>query len=346
MLASARSGMLHALFLNRWLHLTAGAAASVGLAYVAVRSLAWGEVIRTFQSFPVVYAALSLLPLAAAMLLRTARWHVLLHGEPATFGQVFVTQNTGIGLNNLLPIRMVSEPVQMALVTRRYKVPFPMALATLVAGNILDIFATGLLMLVGVWLVPGLRDGRIGIHLFGAFVMFVVSMLVFVAVSRGLGAIPIANRMRFFQRLMVAATLLRGRPLRLWASFGATLAHWLLLGVAGWGLALGLDMEVHPLTMATILVAATFFTSAVPSLPGGVGTYHFAIISMLSALDVDPAASFSFAIVMHLMVFAPSSAIALGMMSRVGMSFLLRSESHTADARSVPAGTVPGESEE
>ena len=94
--------------------------------------------------------------------------------------------------------------------------------------------------------------------------------------------------MRFFQRLMVAATLLRGRPLRLWASFGATLAHWLLLGVAGWGLAVGLGMDVHPLTMATILVAATFFTSAVPSLPGGLGTYHFAIISMLNALDVMP----------------------------------------------------------
>ncbi len=309
---------------NRWVHLFTGAVASVGLAYVAMRAIAWSEVADIFRTFPIALAFLTLVPLVLAMALRAGRWAVLLKGEPPSYRQIFLTQNTGIGLNNLLPVRMVSEPVQLALITRRYRLAFPKALATLVAGNVLDIFATTILLALGIALVPGLREGRIGIHLVGAFIMFIVSMLVFIAVARGIEAVPIFKRMDFFHRLMVAVTVLRHESGRLWASFAATVAHWLLLGVAGWVLAAGLDISVDPLTMTTVLVAATFFTSAVPSLPAGVGTYHFAIISMLTALDVDAASAFSFAVVMHLFVVVPSSLIALGMLPRVGSAVLRR----------------------
>jgi uncharacterized membrane protein YbhN (UPF0104 family) len=321
----ARSQRATRLFNNRWLQLSIGGAASVGLAYAAMRTIAWGDVADTFRSFPTGFVLLSLIPLAAAMMLRAARWHVLLRDEGIAFRLVFVTQNTGMGLNNVLPLRMMSEPVQLALVSRRYRVPFPTALASLVAGNVLDIFSTAILMALGVALVPGSRDGRL-IPLFGALVMFVVSVLVFIAVAKGLDRIPIANRVDFFRRLTGAVDLLRGKPARVWASFFATFTHWLLLGVAGWVLATGLDIEIDPLTMTTILVAATFFTSATPSLPGGAGNYHFAIISMLTAMGIDAAAAFSFAIVMHLLVVVPPSAIALVMMSRVGADTLLRRE--------------------
>ena len=312
---------------SRWLHLPLGAVASVGLAYAAMRAIAWGDVATTFREFPVAFALLSLIPLTAAMLLRAARWYVLIQDEQVSFGQVFVTQNTGIGLNNMLPVRMVSEPVQLALVTRRYHVPFPMALSSLVGGNVLDIFATTILLTLGIVLVPGLRDGRIGIHLFGAFAMFVVSMMVFVAVSKGLSALPIMNRLDFFHRILAAAELLRDKPARIWMSFAATLGHWFLLGVAGFVLANGLDIDVDPLTMTTILVAATFFTSAMPSLPGGVGTYHFAVISMLTAMGFDSAPAFSFAVVMHVLVVVPPSAMAMVMLVRVGADLLLRRSS-------------------
>ena len=323
MFLGARYERVRRLSHNKWLHLFMGAVASVGLAYAAVRSLAWGGVADTFRSFPIGYALLSLIPLAGAIVLRASRWYVLLQDEAVRFRDVLVAQNTGIGLNNLLPVRMVSEPVQLALVTRRYHVPFPAALATLVGGNVLDIFSTAILMTLGVILVPGLREGSIGLYMLGAFIMLVVSVLVFVAVSRGLSSIPVVNRMDFFSRILDAVLLLRDRPTRLYASFGATMAHWLLLGVAGWVLSIGLDMTIDPLTMAMILVAATFFTSAVPSLPGGAGTYHFAVVGMLTAMDLGGETAFSFAVVMHLLVFLPPSLIALVMISRVGAGVLL-----------------------
>lgn len=307
-----------------WVQLLLGIAASGGFAYLAAHSLAWGDVVESFQQFPTAAAVLAVVPVGGAVLLRAARWHVLLRGEAASFGQVLLTQNTGIGLNNLSPIRMMSEPVQLALITRRYKVDFPTAFATLVGGNVLDIFATALLMTLGLAMAPGLREGRVSIQLAAAVVMFVVSVLVFIAVGRGLSSIPLANRVRFFQQVTAAIALLRGKPGRLWASFAATVGHWFALGAAGWLLARGLGIEVSPAAMVTVLVAATFFTSAMPSAPSGAGTYHFAVVTPLTALGADPEAAFSFALVVHLLYVLPSSLIAMAMMGRVGLGVLLR----------------------
>ena len=326
---------------NPWAQLLVGIAVSGCFAYLAVRSLAWGDVAESFRTFPVGLAALALIPVGAAMLLRAARWHVLLRGGGASFGQVVLAQNTGIGLNNLSPVRMLSEPVQLVLITRRYKVDFPTAFATLVGGNVLDIFATALLLGLGVALVPGLREGRVSIQLAGAVIMFVVSALVFVAVGRGLSSLPLAKRVRFFQQVVAAVALLRGRPGRLWASFGATLGHWFALGGSGWLLAQGLGIDVAPLAMVTVLVAATFFTSAVPSAPSGAGAYHFAVVLPLTALGADPEAAFSLALVMHLLYVLPSSLIAMAMLGRVGLGALLRRAAAVqAPYHAAPAGAA------
>ena len=313
-----------------------GGVASVGLAWAVLHSLDWGMVFSTFQNFPVGYAILALLPLTASMALRSARWQVLLKGQPISGWQVFLAQNTGIGLNNLLPVRMISEPVQLMMVTRRYHVPGPMALATLVAANVLDIFATAILMGLGVVFVSDLRG--VSIQLVGAFILAIVSILVFIVVARGLDTIPVANQVHFFQRLTVAVGLLRQSPKRLWLSFGATLAHWFLLGLAAWVLAQGLGIDLNVLTLTALMVGTTFFTSAVPSLPGAVGTYEFALISTLRLLGVEEAPAFAFAVVMHLMTFLPTSSIAVAMVSRVGLSVVLkRSEAPETQGMPEPA---------
>ncbi|MCI0816461.1 MAG: flippase-like domain-containing protein, partial [Chloroflexi bacterium] len=257
--------------------------------------------------------------------------------------QVALVQNTGIGVNNLLPVRMVSEPVQLAIVTRRHGVPFPTALATLVAGNVLDIFASALLIGLGILLVPGLREGKVSIQLVGALILFVISLLVFIVVARGLDAIPLAKRVRFFQQLTIAVGLLREMPGRLWLSFFGTMGHWFFVGLAGWIIASALGIDVGLLTMIAILVAATFFISVVPSLPGGAGTYHFAVVSMMTAVGADPEVAFSFAVVMHLIIVLPPSVLAVWVMWKVGLGAILKSGGATLGSKlsPVPAGAAP-----
>jgi uncharacterized membrane protein YbhN (UPF0104 family) len=165
----------------------------------------------------------------------------------------------------------------------------------------------------------------VGILLFGAVVMVIVSFLVMVGVSRGLDSIPFANRIGFFHRVIESLKDLRHQPFNLFLSFLATFSHWALMGVAGWVLADGLSMDVGVVTMAAILVGATFFTSAMLSLPGGAGTYHFAVVSMLTAVGQSREVAFTFALVMHLLVFVPPMIVAFYAMSRLGTKALLRS---------------------
>ena len=305
---------------NKWAQATFGVVASGSLAYLVAHNIVWKEVAEAFLDFPPELALLALFPLVAAFALRASRWHVLLHRERVTFWQVLLTQNTGLGFNNLSPVRMVSEPVQLAMINRRYGVPFPQAFATLVGENVLDIFATALMMGLGVLLSPGVRASNANIQLIGAIIMFIVSALILTAVVRG--AVPWQNRFAFLQRIVVGFTELKEQPLRLWLSLGVNIAHWLLLGVCGWLLGLGLGMDVHPVTMATILVAATFFTSAVPSVPSGLGTYHFAVITMLTESGTEQVAALNFALMMHLLVVLPPTAIALIMTGRISMGTL------------------------
>lgn len=328
---------------NRWVQIMGGGIVSVGLAYAAFNAIAWRDVLDTFDRFPMGYLLLSLVPLFAAMVFRAGRWAVLLNGESVKLHQIVITQNTGIGINNMLPLRVGSEALQLGLITRRYKVPLPRAMASLVGGNVLDILATGILMGIGILLVPGLRDSKISIQLFGAVVMLTVSLLVMLGVSRGMGSIPIANRFDFFHRVIAALRDLRNEPRRLVMSFTATFLHWFLIGVAGWVLALGLRIDVDPLTMATILVAATFFTSAMPSLPGGAGTYHFALVTMLVELEVDRALAFSFAFVMHLLVFLPPILMALAVIIRLGSGAILGNRQTGEVPFAEGAGETPGE---
>ncbi len=304
-------------------HVLLGLAASLAFSYLIARSIALQDVKDAFRNLPVSAALVAAIPLAAAILLRAYRWRVLFVDENVRFSNILITQNTGLGINNLSPVRMLSEPVQFALITRRYKAPFSTAFTTLVGGNVLDIFTTALLMAAGVLLTPDLRDGRVSIQLLGAFTLFIVSALVFVAVARGLQCIPFAGRFRFFEQVIAAVAVLKARPGRLWAAFAATVAHWLALGIAGWIVAGSLGVEQHPFAMVSVLVAATFFTSAVPSAPAGIGAYHFAVMTMLVSLGADPASAFSFAVVMHLMVILPPTLTAAAMAAHLGLGMLL-----------------------
>ena len=297
---------------------------SGGLGWLVMRSLNWSEVGATIRGFPdrLEFVLLAFVPLLASGVLRAARWHVLMPGERASFWQVYVTQNTGIGINNLLPIRMMSEPVQLMLITRRYKTPFSTALASLVAGNVMEIFATMLLMGLGLTFVSSLRGASI--QLAGFVILAIVTVVVLVVVARGLGSVPVARNARFFQQITTAVGVLRERPLRLAASFAVTTLSWGLMGMSGWLLAQGTGFDVNVLTMAVVLVAAAFFTSAAPSLPAGVGAYHWAVVYTLGLLGIGQEQATTFAFMMHLLVFAPPTVIALYMLSRVGAGMLLK----------------------
>lgn len=308
------------------------------MGWLAVRGIDWGLVLDQFQHFPVIWAFASLLTVVVANIFRAYRWKVLFVGEPVSTLRLFMVQNTGIGLNNVVPIRVISEAVQYALLTLRYKVNNGVALGTMGIERVLDMVITASLLMAGLILIPDIGQARP--YVIGAFVFAILSVL----------AIPLFVKlagMGFFSRIsLLAATIdylshVKQNKRALVQSFLLTLAHWLLLGLAVWVLAFGMDLGISPVVATLTILGTLYFTTSVPSLPAGLGTFEFAVVYVLKLFEVDHASAFSFAIVIHAVVFLPPIVVALALFSSFGLNPLKRTMQGTDIAPS-PVMASPG----
>ena len=308
------------------------------MGWLAVRGIDWGLVLDQFQHFPVIWAFASLLTVVVANIFRAYRWKVLVVGEPLSTLRLFMVQNTGIGLNNVVPIRVISEAVQYALLTLRYKVNNGVALGTMGIERVLDMVITASLLMAGLILIPDIGQARP--YVIGAFVFAILSVL----------AIPLFVKlagMGFFSRIsLLAATIdylshVKQNKRALVQSFLLTLAHWLLLGLAVWVLAFGMDLGISPVVATLTILGTLYFTTSVPSLPAGLGTFEFAVVYVLKLFEVDHASAFSFAIVIHAVVFLPPIVVALALFSSFGLNPLKRTMQGTDIAPS-PVMASPG----
>ena len=305
-----------------------GAALSVLLGWLLIRGLDWGELADNLQAFPLHLFVLALAAFILGILFRAWRWHVLIVRERIGFFRLFLIQNAGIGLNNLSPIRVVSEPVQLALISRRGGVSAATGLATLATEHLMDVFATASLLGVSVILLPQLRG--FSIQLGAAVILATVSLGVFLLIARGMDSIPGVNRVAFLSRTISAVRDLGSSPLRLLLSFAATLAHWGLLGLSGWIIAQGLQIDVEVAAVVVLFMGSVFFVSAVPSLPGGAITFEAAVVYTLGLFGVSGEPALLFAVMMHIIMFVPSTLIAGFVLPREGIKMFGRKN------RSVP----------
>ena len=305
-----------------WLRFVVGVCFSVVLGYLALRALDWGLVLATFRDFPLVYALVGGIAYLGSLLFRALRWYVLFTQERVSLYTLAVVQNTGTGVNNMLPVRVLSEPIQLALLNKRHGVSGPTALATLATEHIVDIIATALLMGAGVIFLPQLRG--LSIQITGSLILGVVSLGAVLCVIRGVPELPIVGKIPAFERWTSAIATLGRERARLLASFACTVVHWVLLGFSGWILARGLGIDVNLGAMVAMFLAAALFINAVPSAPGAAGTFEFAIIYTLGFFDVARADAVPFAFVMHFIIFVPPMLVAVAVLSGESLALLAR----------------------
>ena len=317
-----------------------GVCFSLVLGFLALRALDWGQVHATFLTFPLGYAFLSLLAYLISLALRALRWHVLFVEERISLLKLALAQNAGTGVNNMLPVRVMSEPIQLALLTRRYGISGPTALATLATEHILDIIATAMLMGLGVIFLPQLRG--LSIQLTGALILGVISLGAVYFVVRGVPSLPLVGRIPSFERWTTAMATLRHERGRLAASFLATVGHWIFLGLSGWFVARGLGLDLDPGPMVVMFLAAALFINSVPSAPGAAGTFEFAIIYTLGFFGIERAAAVPFAFMMHAIIFLPPMLVVLLMLSGEGLTLLGRAREQSR-REAVPVADITGD---
>ncbi|MBI4311218.1 MAG: flippase-like domain-containing protein [Chloroflexi bacterium] len=294
------------------------------LGWLLVRGLEWSPFVRHIRDFPMDTLAAALAAFLAAILLRALRWYILIRGERISFLRLFLIQNAGVGLNNLSPVRVVSEPLQLALITRRGGISGATALATLAMEHMMDVFATAALLGLGVLLLPELRG--FSIQLLGAVVFSVVSLIIFLLIAKGMDFVPGVRRIRFLQTAIAATKNLGGSPWRLALSFAGTLGYWALIGLSGWITANALGIHVGVAAVVVLFVGSVFIVAAVPSPPGGAVTFEATVVFTLGKFGVGSETALAFAIVMHLIMFLPSTLIALAVLPREGIKMFGRKD--------------------
>ena len=300
------------------MRIPAAVALSVLLGWLIVHGLNWEELGILLYRMPLGLALMALGVFLAGIVLRAWRWYLLFVNERVSFIRLFLVQNAGIGLNNLSPVRVLSEPVQLLLLTRRGRISGGTALGTLATEHIFDIFVTSGLLVTGVLLMPELRGFTI--QLGAAVVLATVSLVVFILLVKGMDAIPGLRRVSFLQGAIESIKSLRHAPLRLFLAFLGTLGHWSSLGLSGWIIAQGLGIEEVDVAVVVVLfMGSVFFVTAIPSLPGGAVTFEAAVVYSLGLFGVKDEPALAFALIMHVIMFAPSTLIALIVLPREGV---------------------------
>ena len=318
-----------------------GLAASGGLGWLAARGLDWSLVGDSLEGVSLPMMALAVAVFMLASWLRAYRWQILFVTERISTWRLFLIQNEGIGLNNVVPIRIASEATQLAVLTMRDKIRGATALATLGMERVIDVVASTLILGVSFFLVPEMKNFTL--FVWGAIGFTVVALALVRFFAWGSEGVAFFKRLPFLAAFAVAVKDLERERARLTASMLISVVYWLLVGVTAWIIALAIDLQISAMTATLVIMGTIFFATAVPAAPSAVGTFEFAVIYVLGFFGVEREAGFGFAVLTHAVFFLPPTIIAAVFLPREGILTmgLRRKTAHSSpSAASVEAAAM------
>ena len=294
-----------------------GVAFSLGLGWLVIRGLDWALVGRSLQGFPVSFALLALAVFLLSNVVRAYRWQVLFVNDRISVPRLFLVQNMGLGLNNLVPFRVVSEATQFTILTVRDRINGATALATLGMERVLDVVASTLILLLAFALIPEMKSFAVYIWGVIGFTVVVVALVRFVAWSSS--GVTFIRRLPFLASFATAVALLERRRGRLAYSLALSIFFWTLVGISAWIVALGMNLPINAATAIVVVMGTTFFATSVPAMPAAIGTFEAATVYILSFFGIEKEVSFGFAVIVHVLLFAPPTLMAFIFLPREGI---------------------------
>ena len=283
--------------------LVLGALLGVLLGWVALRGTDWSQVGEAMGDFPLPLLAVALALFMVSGYLRAVRWRLLWTTERVTVLRLFWIENAALGLNNISPIRAMDEPLEFGILAVRDRLPGGTIVATMMLSRIQDLAFTLLFVIVAVATLPTLLRFTPVIAVISLF--FVGWLFLLLNAGWIVRRFPPLRRFPGLMSFDAAVRALRARKRRLAVAFGLTCAYWLVLGPLGWTIAdgVGIDLSFHKI-MVTVL-GAIFFATTLPGLPGAVGTFEFAVVSLLDLWGIPKEPAIAFAIILHAVLYLP-----------------------------------------
>lgn len=314
---------------RRWLLLAVGLVVSLGLLWYALRDLHLGEVWTALKHARYGWLVPGVAVYFVSVWFRAWRWGFLLRGsKPLSANRLFPIVVIGYMGNDILPFRL-GEVLRAYVLWRKEGVNVGATLTTAVVERLFDGLTMVLFVLFGLLFVP-----------MSAF----LSRLVLIASAVFFGALVVflflAARPNLLRRLArgpidrLAPTRLRPpllgfvegvvagleglqRARDVLVLFGVTLWVWLLETVKYWLVSFAFDLHL-PYPGILLMGGAVNLLTALPSLPGYIGTFELGI-KVLEGIGAPSAPAGSYVLVLHAILLVPVTLLGLAFMALEGV---------------------------
>lgn len=304
------------LFMGGW---AMALAASIGvlLGWLATRGVRWREVADTLRGTDASLVAAGFAVVLLSGFLRAVRWRVLWVGVRVRLLRLFLVEHAALGLDNLVPIRAMDEAVQLGILTLRDRLPAGTVVATMMTCRVLDLIFTLSAITVALAAVPALV--RFAPAALAVAAWLAAWVLVLYNAAAILRRFPVLQRLPVVSAFATAITDVRARARRLGVAFMLTALYWLVLTPVGWVAARGVGIDLAPHEWMITVLGAIFFATTLPSLPGALGSFEFAVVSLAALWGVPREAALSYAFLLHVFLFLPPTVMALVVLPREGL---------------------------
>ena len=273
------------------------------LGWLTLRGIAWEDVLAAVKVLDWRLLVLALTAVMFAGFLQAYRWKLLLAKEPVSIARLFMVREMGQGLNNVSPVRILSEFAQTAMLTHGNGIKASSVVSSILITRLFDLLVTVNLVGAGLIVLPQLSGFRpVVAPLWG---MAVVAMVAFLLVGHRVHRLPIVRRVRPLEETLRSISAVRTRLGALGMGVAVTALSWMSIGTAAWLVAQAAGIELPFWLMSIVIVGVSLFGSAIPAPPGMVGVYEFVAVSTLGLFAVDPTAALTFALVIHGVIFLP-----------------------------------------
>lgn len=290
---------------SAWLKALVGLTVSIWAVYLCVTRFDWTEVWQQIASIPAGVVVLAVILYLAGFILRAWRASLMMAKmcQPS-MKHSFAIVTIGYAVNNLLPLRM-GELARADAAARRYGIHRLAAITQVAAERILDALSIVALLLVSlVFLnIDGPHSDVLVDLVTLASVFFVIGLIGFVLVIRCGEMIKIL--LRKFGKLgdllsmkVIDVLACLGCSRRLGLVIVASLLTWIFEASSFSALAMYWEIR-QPILTGLFVMGVVNLSVMLPSAPGHIGVYHWAVVLALGALAVKGNDAMGFAVVIH-----------------------------------------------
>jgi len=261
---------------------------------------------------------------------RSWRWRFLLRGtKRVAASRLFAVVVIGYTGNNLLPFRL-GEVLRAYLLWRREHINVGTSLTTAVLERLFDGLTMVLFVLFGLLFVP--MSAFFSRLVTIASAVFVGALLVFLflaarpqilhRIARGLIEALMPDQFRdplldLVEGVIAGLESLRsGRDVLI--VFGVTVWVWILETMKYWLVSFAFDLQL-PYFGIVLMGGVVNLLTALPSLPGYIGTFEGGGVQVLEIIGVPSGPAASYVLVLHGILLVPVTLLGLIFMAREGV---------------------------